>query len=49
VFNVPANTLPWPGMTGTMNPKDAGTVIGDVGEATVKEMMKQGLLRARNQ
>jgi hypothetical protein len=30
-----------------MNPKDAATVIADVVEATVEEMTKQGLLRAR--
>jgi hypothetical protein len=48
VFSVPTDKLLWAGVTETMNPKDAGTAIGDVVEATVKEMMKQGLLRARN-
>ncbi len=46
VFSVPTDKLLWAGVTETMNPKDAGTVIGDVVQATVKEMMKQGLLRA---
>jgi hypothetical protein len=47
VFSVPANKLLWAGVTETMNPKDAATVIADVVEATVEEMTKQGLLRAR--
>jgi hypothetical protein len=47
VFSVPADKLLWAGVTETTNPKDAATVIGDVVEATVKEMTKQGLLRAR--
>jgi hypothetical protein len=47
VFSVPANKLLWAGVTETMNPKDAGTVIADVVKATIKEMTKQGLLRAR--
>lgn len=47
VFSVPANKLLWAGVTETMNPKDAATVIGDVVDATVKEMTRQGLLRAR--
>ena len=47
VFSVPADKLLWAGVTEPTNPKDAATVIGDVVEATVKEMTKQGLLRAR--
>jgi hypothetical protein len=47
VFSVPANKLLWAGVTETMNPKDAHTVIADVVEATVEEMTKQGLLRGR--
>ena len=47
VFSVPANKLLWAGVTETMNPKNAGTAIADVVQATVKEMTKQGLLRAR--
>jgi hypothetical protein len=47
IFSVPANKLLWAGVTETLNPKDAAAVIADVVEATVKEMTKQGLLRAR--
>jgi hypothetical protein len=45
VFSVPANKLLWAGVTEATNPKDAATVIGEVVDATVKEMTKQGLLR----
>jgi hypothetical protein len=45
VFSVPANKLLWAGVTESVNPKNAGTVIGEVVKATVKEMTKQGLLR----
>lgn len=47
VFSVPADKLLWAGVTETTNPGDAASVIGDVVAATVKEMTKQGLLRAR--
>ena len=47
VFSVPANKLLWAGVTETLNPKDAAAAIGDVVDATVREMTKQGLLRGR--
>jgi hypothetical protein len=46
VFSVPQNKLLWAGVTETINPKTAGRVIKDVVEGTVKEMKKQGLMRA---
>jgi hypothetical protein len=47
VFSVPQNKLLWAGVTETLNPRDAATAIGDIVDATVKEMTKQGLLRGR--
>jgi hypothetical protein len=47
VFSVPANKLLWAGVTETKNPKGAQTLIEDLVEATVKEMTKQGIIRAR--
>jgi hypothetical protein len=45
VFSVPQNALLWAGVTESTNPKDAGKIIKEVVAATVKEMVKQGLIR----
>jgi hypothetical protein len=46
VFSVPQNKLLWAGVTESTDPKDAQRVIKDIVAATVKEMTRQGLIRA---
>jgi hypothetical protein len=47
IFGVAQDKLLWAGVSETTNPKDATKVIKDLVAATVKEMKKEGLVRAQ--
>jgi hypothetical protein len=44
VFSVDRNELLWSSTSRTTNPEDLGSLVTEVANATVKEMIKQGLL-----
>ena len=48
IFSVPQDKLLWAGVTESTNPKDAGRIIKDIVNATVKEMTKEGLIRRKS-
>lgn len=44
VYSLDLNELIWSSASRTANPKDLGSLVNEVVEATAKEMVKQGLL-----
>jgi hypothetical protein len=44
VYSLDLNQLMWSSTSRTTNPKDLGSLVNEVADATAKEMVKQGLL-----
>jgi hypothetical protein len=47
VYSLDRNELVWSGTSRTTNPEDLANLVNEVADATVKEMVKQGLLARR--